>query len=149
MDVVLPKFLLFCPCKVNDIHKDAVLSTEVINLMHICLSKGWGGLEMYPARITPHLCAAGLQVHACAWTASKVSTSLQAAGAQVYELTSWAHLPRQLPKLLAHIRRVQIQVIHCHKSSDLRLAALISIFLPHIRIFFTDHMGVTRPTKDR
>lgn len=103
---------------------------------------------MYPARITPHLCAAGLQVHACAWQASKVSTALQAAGAQVYELTSWASILTRLPKLLAYIRRTQIQVIHCHKSSDLRLAALISLFLPQIRIFFTDHMGVTRPKKD-
>ncbi|SEI91831.1 Glycosyltransferase involved in cell wall bisynthesis [Allopseudospirillum japonicum] len=124
------------------------MSTEPIHLLHICLSKGWGGLEMYPARITPHLCAAGLQVHACAWQASKVSSALKTAGAHVYELTSWASVLTHLPKLLAYIRRTQIHVIHCHKSSDLRLAALISLFLPQIRIFFTDHMGVTRPKKD-
>jgi glycosyltransferase involved in cell wall biosynthesis len=51
-------------------------------------------------------------------------------------------------RILAYLKTHDIQVIHCHKSSDLSLGALLATLRPRLRLFFTDHMGVTRPKKD-
>ncbi|EPC00689.1 hypothetical protein L861_12920 [Litchfieldella anticariensis FP35 = DSM 16096] len=50
--------------------------------------------------------------------------------------------------ILGYLKRHDIRVVHCHKSSDLRLGALLKTLRPGLRLFFTDHMGVTRPKKD-
>lgn len=117
-------------------------------VMHICLSDGWGGLEMYPARIIPELQRQGWEAHGLALAGSRVAESLAAAGIEPLTVLSRGRALLQVGRILAYLRRHGIEVLHCHKSSDLRLGALLATLRPTLRLFFTDHMGVTRPKKD-
>lgn len=117
-------------------------------VMHICLSDGWGGLEMYPSRIIPELVAQGWGVHGLALQGSKVASSLAEAGIEPLTVQSRGRALTGIRRLLAYLREHDIRLLHCHKSSDLRLAALAATLRPGIKVVFTDHMGVTRPKKD-
>lgn len=118
-----------------------------LKIMHMCLSRGWGGLEMYAARIIPELRRQGVETYGMALAESRVAHSMQAAGAEVTAVTGLGQALRRLPSLLSYLDKYAIDVLHCHKSSDLRLAALLAKFRPALRLFFTEHMGVTRPKK--
>ncbi|MBY6031227.1 glycosyltransferase family 4 protein [Halomonas sp. DP8Y7-1] len=116
--------------------------------MHICLSDGWGGLEMYPARIIPELAARGWETHALALADSRVAQSLEGAGVVPLTAASRTSALFAVGRWLAYLREHDIRLLHCHKSSDLRLAALLATLRPSLGVIFTDHMGVTRPKKD-
>ncbi len=117
-------------------------------IMHICLSDGWGGLEMYPARIIPELQRQGWECHGLALVGSRVAESLTIAGVEPLLAPSRGRALLQVRRVLAYLDRHAIDVLHCHKSSDLRLGALLATLRPSLKLFFTDHMGVTRPKKD-
>ncbi|MGL5226222.1 MAG: glycosyltransferase family 4 protein [Aeromonas sp.] len=123
------------------------LATSGPAILHICLSHGWGGLEMYPIRVGSGLLARGYPVFGLALAGSRVAADMKAAGMQVRELRSSALAPLQLPSLLRWLRQNQIKVLHCHKSRDLLLAALLKSFHPS-RLLLTEHMGGKRPKKD-
>jgi len=117
-------------------------------VLHVCLSSGWGGLEMYPSRIIPELRRQGWEVHGLALADSRVAESLRQVGVEPRVVSSRGRALLAVPSLLRYLREHDIDVIHCHKSSDLRLGALLVTLRPSLRLFFTDHMGVTRPKKD-
>ncbi|PSJ22653.1 glycosyltransferase family 1 protein [Halomonas sp. ND22Bw] len=116
--------------------------------MQLCLSNGWGGLEMYPARIIPELARQGWEAHGLALEGSRVAASLEAAGVTPLTVPSRGQALWRVGRILAYLKAHGIEVIHCHKSSDLRLGALLATLRPGLRLFFTDHMGVTRPKRD-
>ncbi|MFY0991653.1 glycosyltransferase family 4 protein [Halomonas sp. C05BenzN] len=117
-------------------------------VMHICLSNGWGGLEMYPSRIIPELRCQGWESHGLALAGSRVAESFGEADVSPLTVPSKGRALLAAGRLLAYLKTHDIGVIHCHKSSDLRLGALLATLRPSLRLFFTDHMGVTRPKKD-
>ncbi|MBB3143041.1 glycosyltransferase family 4 protein [Halomonas organivorans] len=117
-------------------------------VMQLCLSNGWGGLEMYPARIIPELARQGWEAHGLALAGSRVAASLEAAGVTPLTMASRGQALWRVGSILAYLKAHGIEVIHCHKSSDLRLGALLATLRPGLRLFFTDHMGVTRPKRD-
>ncbi|WP_445003692.1 glycosyltransferase [Halomonas mongoliensis] len=117
-------------------------------VLHICLSSGWGGLEMYPSRIIPELARQGWQAHGLALAGSRVAESFREAGVEPLTLASKGRALLAAGRVLAYLKAHGIGVLHCHKSSDLRLGALLVTLRPSLRLFFTDHMGVTRPKKD-
>jgi glycosyltransferase involved in cell wall biosynthesis len=83
-----------------------------------------------------------------ALSGSRVAESLREAGIEPLLVSSKGRALLGLPRLLRFVKDHDIGVIHCHKSSDLRLGALLATVRPGLRLFFTDHMGVTRPKKD-
>ncbi|OBX35250.1 hypothetical protein A8U91_04322 [Halomonas elongata] len=117
-------------------------------VMQICLSDGWGGLEMYPARIIPELARQGWEAHGLALEGSRVASSLVDAGIDPLTVGSRGQALWRVRRILAYLKAHGIEVLHCHKSSDLRLGALLVSLRPQLRLFFTDHMGVTRPKRD-
>ncbi|WP_416138663.1 glycosyltransferase family 4 protein [Halomonas sp. HK25] len=117
-------------------------------VLHICLSSGWGGLEMYPSRIIPELKRQGWQSHGLALAGSRVAASFREAGVEPLVMPSRGRALLVVWRVLAYLKAHGIGVVHCHKSSDLRLGALLASLRPSLRLFFTDHMGVTRPKKD-
>ncbi|WP_246131778.1 glycosyltransferase family 4 protein [Pistricoccus aurantiacus] len=128
---------------------NAALPTRPISpqVLHICLSEGWGGLEMYPARIAPELARQGWRVHGLAVAGSPVAQSFREAGIEPLTVSSRGRALLQVWRIWRYLREQDIRVVHCHKSSDLRLGALLKTLWPTLRLFFTDHMGVTRPKK--
>ncbi len=114
-------------------------------VMQICLSDGWGGLEMYPARIIPELARQGGRL--MAWP-RRLTCRLEPHGGWCPPLD--VRFPRAgavaspaYPDLLeAH----GIGVLHCHKSSDLRLGALLVSLRPELKLVFTDTWALPDPS---
>lgn len=116
-------------------------------ILHICLSKGWGGLEMYPIRMGKQFLSAGYQVFGLCLTGTQVESGMQETQFSLYTARSKSQLTTvKLYALIQWVKQHQINVIHCHKSGDLLIAALIKQFVP-VKIIFTEHMGVTRSKK--
>jgi len=117
-------------------------------VMHVCLSDSWGGLEMYPGRVTPEFQRQGWEVHGIALEGSRVAESFRAAGVEPLTFRSRTAALFGVRRVLRYLKRHDIRVMHAHKSSDMRLGALLVSFWPELRLFFTDHMGVKKPKKD-
>ncbi len=119
-----------------------------IAILHICLSRGWGGLEMYPIRTGKLLSDKGYRVFGLAIEGTQTYSGMKTEGLNVFPAKSKASLlTKELFSLIRWIKKNHITVVHCHKSGDLLVAALIKSFLD-IKIVFTEHMGVKRPKKD-
>jgi glycosyltransferase involved in cell wall biosynthesis len=117
-------------------------------VMHVCLSKSWGGLEMYPGRVTPEFQRQGWEVHGIALEGSRVAESLRAASVEPMTFRSRGAALLGVYRVLRYLKQHDIRVMHAHKSSDMRLGALLVSLWPELRLFFTDHMGVKKPKKD-
>ncbi|ANF56616.1 glycosyltransferase [Halotalea alkalilenta] len=117
-------------------------------VLQLCLSTGWGGLEMYPSRIIAELKSQGWQVYGAAIAGSSVERSMRAAGVEVFSCASRGRALLGVVALSRFIRRRGISVVHCHKSSDLRICALLKTLDPSLRVVFTEHMGVSKPKRD-
>ncbi|MBH8580723.1 glycosyltransferase family 4 protein [Halomonas pacifica] len=102
---------------------------------------------MYPARMIPELERQGWQAHGLALAGSRVAASLEEAGITPLTVPSRGRALLAAPRILRYLKHHDIRVVHCHKSSDLRLAALLATLWPALRLVFTEHMGVTRPKK--
>lgn len=117
-------------------------------ILHICLSKGWGGLEMYPIRMGKQFLSAGYQIFGLCLAGTQVESGMTENRFSLYTARSKSQLITvKLFSLIQWVKQHQINIIHCHKSGDLLVAALIKQFVP-VKIIFTEHMGVTRSKKD-
>jgi glycosyltransferase involved in cell wall biosynthesis len=116
-----------------------------LGVLHICLSKGWGGLEQYPLSLAGELAAQGVRVHYWALRGTRFAQKAQALNASMLTFAGRWALLWQLFGLCVWLRSSGIQVIHFHKSSDLRFAPLFAWLLPHVRLVFTEHMNAKRP----
>jgi glycosyltransferase involved in cell wall biosynthesis len=131
-----------------DAPQSPMVSDPSPNILQLCLSKSWGGLEMYPAHIGAALVRHGCLVHGVALEGTSVADSFAKAGLPHLTFGSHVHALLAVKKTLDYIRRHHITVIHAHKSGDMRLASLLVQFAPHLKLFFTDHMGVSMSKKD-
>ena len=122
--------------------------TSAPTVMQLCYSKSWGGLEMYPSQLAAALSRHGCQVHATAISGTRVAESFNQAGIPLIAFDSLNRAMFSVNSLLRYIREHQITVLHAHKSSDMRLGALLVHLAPDLKLFFTDHMGVAMPKKD-
>lgn len=116
-------------------------------ILQVCLSRSWGGLEMYPAKVSQAIAAQGYPVHALALAHSKVNQSFTDARLPVLTFSSQVSALLSLRQIVSYIRNHKINVIHAHKSGDMRIAALVVQLMPTVRLFFTDHIGASRPKK--
>ncbi len=117
-------------------------------ILHVCLSKGWGGLEMYPIRTGKEFIKRGHHVYGLCTSGSQVAKGMQDAGIEIFEVESKGQLiSSQLIKLNKWLKKKDVKIVHCHKSGDILVSALLSL-LTKRKTFFTEHMGVTRPKKD-
>ncbi|WP_366664462.1 glycosyltransferase family 4 protein [Vibrio coralliilyticus] len=117
-------------------------------ILHICLSQGWGGLEMYPIRTGKEFLDRGYRVYGLCISDTQVAQGMQSSGIEVFEVSSKGQLiTSQLLQLNQWLKQRSVEIIHCHKSGDIIVSALLSL-LTRRKTFFTEHMGVTRSKKD-
>ncbi|MGR5128412.1 glycosyltransferase family 4 protein [Photobacterium swingsii] len=116
-------------------------------VLHICLSDGWGGLEMYPIRTGKALLEQNWQVLGLCLKGTRVAQGMKEAGMSIFEIDSKWDLFKKITKVNAWLKGHNTTLIHAHKSGDLVFAALLDTIASY-RIIFTEHMGVTRPKKD-
>lgn len=117
-------------------------------ILHICLSQGWGGLEMYPIRTGKEFLKRGYKVYGLCTGGTQVAEGMRNSGIELFEISSKGKLiASQLLRLNHWLNKRNVEIIHCHKSGDILVSALLSL-LTRRKTFFTEHMGVTRPKKD-
>lgn len=117
-------------------------------VLQLCLSKGAGGLEVYLARIIAELQQQGWKVYGMALEGTRVAEYMHAAGIEYRARKTQGQALMAVRAIVRWMRLEGIDVIHCHKSSDLRLAALIKFLLPNVKLIYTDHVGSKREKKD-
>ncbi len=135
-------------------HTNATSDTQKMSnqekpaILHICLSTGWGGLEMYPSRMGKEFIDKGYRVFGLASENSRVANAMKDVGIDVFTVPKKAALfgPKLL-KLNQWLKSNNVQVVHCHKSGDILISALLSLLTRRYTLF-TEHMGVKRPKKD-
>jgi len=116
-------------------------------MLHICLSSGWGGLEMYPIRIGSEFSKRGWKVLGLCVGGSKVAQGMRGQNFEVMEFSSKKDALLNLLKINRWLIQQGVTHIHCHKSGDLLLAAMLGS-LHSRRVFFTEHMGGKSSKKD-
>ncbi len=103
---------------------------------------------MYPIKMGHQFLSAGYQVFGLCLAGTQVEAGMKTNNISLYTANSKAHLiGTKLFSLIQWVKHHQINVIHCHKSGDLLIAALIKQFVP-VKVIFTEHMGVKRSKKD-
>lgn len=117
-------------------------------VLQLCFSKSWGGLEMHPSQLSAALVKHGCQVHAACLEGTRVAESFQTLGLPILTSRSLNRALVSVRHILRYIRQHQITILHAHKSGDMRLAALLVQLAPDLKLFFTDHMGVSISKKD-
>jgi glycosyltransferase involved in cell wall biosynthesis len=116
-------------------------------VLHICLSNGWGGLEMYPIRTGGKFKEKGWNVLGLCLKNSRVAKGMREQGIEIYEVSSKWEAILKLAQIKRWLTENDTNLIHCHKSGDIVVAALLDT-LSAYKVIFTEHMGVTRPKKD-
>lgn len=118
-----------------------------LRVLQVCMSRSWGGLEMYPAKLARALLARGCEVHALVLSDSRVNESFDQANVPALAFASEVRAILSLREIVRYVRKHKITVVHAHKSGDMRLAALLLTLAPELKLFFTDHIGVGKPKK--
>ncbi|KJY78440.1 glycosyl transferase group 1 [Vibrio coralliilyticus] len=103
---------------------------------------------MYPIRTGKEFINRGYKVYGLCVAGTQVAQGMQEVGIKTFEVSGKGHLIfKELPKLNRWLIQNNISLIHCHKSGDILISALLNLFSKR-KTFFTEHMGVTRPKKD-
>lgn len=103
---------------------------------------------MYPIRVGKELVERGYRVFGLCIANTQVAQGMQDAGIECFEAPSKnALLTTQIFTLEKWLKNNNITIVHCHKSGDILVSALLNL-LTKRRAIFTEHMGVTRPKKD-
>ncbi|MGO3158192.1 MAG: glycosyltransferase family 4 protein [Halomonas sp.] len=116
-------------------------------VLQLCLSDGKGGMELYVDRVMEDLQAEGWDVIGICLKGTKVEAYMQRNGVPYKAFASNGQALANIFSLRRWLVEKEVTVIHCHKSSDLRLTTLLKALLPKLNIFYTDHVGGQRPKK--
>jgi glycosyltransferase involved in cell wall biosynthesis len=119
--------------------------------MVLCLSDGYGGLELYAAREVKQLQRQGHYAIAVVAQHSMLDSHLREGGIIPLSLkVTNRRLPLLAAKKLAHlIDEHQIDIVHIHWNNDLNLAVLGKIFSRgKPKLIYSRHMAITRSKKD-
>lgn len=118
-----------------------------MKVLQICLSKGWGGLEMYPLKTAVALRAQEIDTFLLVRDKTKSQKFAQNSKVEFKSVEQKANWWEIVKTLLEIIKNYNIEIVHCHKSSDL-VFVIIAKHFTEIKVFFTEHMGVNKPKKD-
>lgn len=103
---------------------------------------------MYVGRVAKELKEAGWEVYAVCLRDTRVDQYMRKEGVDSLAFPTVWHSVVGFYRVVSWMKKNGVKVVHCHKSSDLRLALLIKLFFKDVRFFFTDHVGSTRSKKD-
>ncbi|TKJ10504.1 glycosyltransferase family 4 protein [Halomonas sp. 15WGF] len=110
-------------------------------VLQVCLSGGLGGTEFYVDRIIDDLRDEGWGVYLLCLSNTEFEKIIadKEVGFNSYKTRMEALL--SCHKIAKWLKKENIKIVHCHKSSDLRLATCLKLINPSLKVFFTDHNG--------
>jgi len=121
-----------------------------MKILKTCLSKSWGGMEMYALQTSQFLLELGYEVELLCYPGSKIYSEAVINKIHVIQFPFDNYFsPRQIFNLNKHIRNNNFDVIHAEASKDLWLIVpalkLSSINIP---LLLTKHVGSYVKKKD-
>ena len=122
-----------------------------MKILHLCLSHGKGGLELYAIRILLWLSEKGAPPLAVTSVGSFTSTKLEESNIPYRTLRCQSiYFPFLSALRLACImNNEKIDILHMHCGKDLALAAMAKIFSRYpVKLIYTRHMGLNRSKRD-
>jgi len=120
-----------------------------LSILEICLSRSWGGLEIYAASVAEWLQERGHRVSMITLTGSPIVKTSEEKGIPVVEVARKDYL--WLPTILAIakcIKRFQPDVIHVHLSKDLWHVAIAQWLSEPVPVVFSQQMASNYPKRD-
>lgn len=121
-----------------------------MNVLEICLSSGYGGLELYMAKVAGYLNTNKYNVRVMLRQGSFLDKRLGQQGlARNYLSVFFHHFPLFAARRLArYIREHQIDLIHVHHGKDVFLCVLAKVLAGRGRLVYTRQMALTRYKHD-
>ena len=122
-----------------------------MNILELCLSRGFGGLELYVSKVATKLQNTGLNIHVIVRKGTFLDEKLGSAGVVRSYLQSLSHYFPFITawRLKRYLERKQIDVLHIHWGYDLFLAVLAKVLCRRkIKLVYTRQMALTRRKYD-
>ena len=122
-----------------------------MNILELCLSNGFGGLELYVLKISNNVFKPNVKLSFIARKDSFLSKKLAESNIESDFLSSsFRHFPIVAAfKLGKYIDKNEIDVLHIHWGNDLFLAVLAKKFCKrNVKLVYTRHMALTRTKYD-
>ncbi|MDH5368485.1 MAG: glycosyltransferase family 4 protein [Gammaproteobacteria bacterium] len=122
-----------------------------MKILEICMSKGFGGLELYVVKVAKYLKENDYNYSVVTKEESFLSKTLTENKISNYNLQSVLHLLPLISaiKLAIYIQKNNIDILHIHWGKDLFFAVLAKIFSRRkIKLVYTKHMSLTRHKND-
>ena len=122
-----------------------------MKILQICMSQGFGGLELYVLKVAKHLAENNFQFNVLTRKGSFLNTKLSENQILSDSFTSvFYHFPLfSAIKLARYIDNNEIDVLHVHWGNDLFLTALAKVFSARkVKLIYTRQMSLTREKKD-
>ncbi|HEB58135.1 MAG TPA: glycosyltransferase family 1 protein [Gammaproteobacteria bacterium] len=122
-----------------------------MKILELCLSRGFGGLELYVDKVARHFASTAHDCLAVVYPDTLLDKRLREAGSVPHYLrVRNRHLPLLAARKLAKLIDANgIDVIHMHWGKDLPLAVLARRFARRpVRLIYTRQMAITRPKFD-
>ena len=122
-------------------------SGKAAKVLQLCMSDGKGGMELYVDRVIEDLNAEGVEVIGICLRQTRIETYFQRHGVAFKAFSSNLDALKNAWRIRRWLIDENVRIVHCHKSSDLRLTALLKLLLPSLRVLYTDHVGGQRAKK--
>ncbi|UYF99986.1 glycosyltransferase family 4 protein [Halomonas sp. GD1P12] len=120
---------------------------KAAKVLQLCMSDGKGGMELYVDRVIEDLHAEGVEVIGICLRQTRIETYFQRHGVAFKAFSSNLDALKNAWRIRRWLIDENVRIVHCHKSSDLRLTALLKLLLPNLRVLYTDHVGGQRAKK--
>jgi glycosyltransferase involved in cell wall biosynthesis len=118
------------------------------NILHVCLSKSEGGLELYAVRLTDSFDKEGYETHCLCRPNSFVERKLKEFNLKSFTLTGRDYFSlKNVRALKKFVKEKNIEVIFVHRLKDLWLTYWIKRKFPHIKVIGFTQMFVDYPKK--
>ncbi len=121
-----------------------------MKILYSCLSKSWGGMEMYTLTAMKQLLKRGIEVHLLCFKGSTLNKEAIGQGCKVYTSTASSYFhPGEISMLAKLLRKEKFDLIHTHASKDLwLLTPAMKLSGRKLPLFLTKHVGSYIAKKD-
>jgi glycosyltransferase involved in cell wall biosynthesis len=114
-----------------------------MKILYSCLSRSWGGMEMFTLTAVEKLLERGIETHLLCYPGSKLEQEASASGLSLYTCKASSYLhPVETVKLSSLIQREGYHIIHTQASKDLWvLVPALKIRSSSIPLILTKQVG--------
>lgn len=122
--------------------------TRKLNILHVCLSPSWGGLEMAALKMTKHFLDRGQTCSCLCKKRSELHRNLHAEGIAHVSMKVRSHYsPASMLRVRRSLKASGINIVHSHYLHDLWLLSPALWRLREVKLFATCHMLFSRTGK--